>query len=105
MSYSTAAAVKTALFHFDELARQAIATNSVADFMKVNGEEIVSPGAVFELNTGELTAKTKKNRKTYTPSIGMDRPNLGRLWQPVCFCTRFCRNIGCIPVVRTSWKD
>ena len=60
MSYSTAAAVKTTLFDSDELARQAIATNSVAEFMKVNGEEIVSPWAVFKLNTGKLNAKTKK---------------------------------------------
>ena len=42
MSYTTASQVTDALLHFDQLARQPVHSNTVREFMDVNGDEIVS---------------------------------------------------------------
>lgn len=43
MSYETPAAVIDALAEFDQLARTAVETESVPDFMKETGDKIVRP--------------------------------------------------------------
>ena len=42
MSYTSATVVSQTLIHYDILARQAVQTNTVQEFLSGNGEEIVS---------------------------------------------------------------
>lgn len=47
MSYSSANVVSQKLIHYDILARRAIQTNTVQEFLIAHGEEIVSPLHLF----------------------------------------------------------
>src|SRR5271155_3987623 len=49
MSYNTASEVTDALLHFDQLAHQAVHSNTVREFMDVNGDEIVSGSNILRL--------------------------------------------------------